>query len=340
LPGCLQPGSVEVLLPDNTTATLNIDYQLNEQWAAISRTPNGRITTDTQVRVSYTAGLMRVDAISVTPDGKIELIKGTPDKATPPMPEVTTGSLHLANVFLPHNSTGIAPWQIFPIGAPFPEPDAAEIAARAALIPRTLRKLQTGQPVTIVTWGDSVTVGGDASTPDKAYANLFISTLRQRFPKSQITHVNASIGGTTTEGRLPAFSTEVLAHQPDLVTIEYVNDMTFPEQKLRTNYDNAISQLRGLGSEVILLTPHFTMLEFMQKVYPRGGETRPAVFTLRSIAAEHHIGLADTSKRWAHLDEEGIPYVTYLRNGINHPDDRGHELFVRELMTFFPASSQ
>jgi lysophospholipase L1-like esterase len=338
LPGCLQPDSVSVLFPDDTTATLGTDYELNAQWATIARTPTGRITTDTQVRVSYTVGQMRVDAIGITSAGKVELIPGTPDKATPPMPQVTTGSLHLANVFLPHNATTLQDWQLFPIGAPFAEPTPAELAARAALIPHTLQKLKSGEPVTIVTWGDSVTVGGDASTPAKAYANLFISTLRQRYPKSKITHINASIGGTTTEGRLPAFATEVLAYTPDLVTIEFVNDMPYSEQKLRTNYDNVCSQLRGTGAEIILLTPHFTMLEFMQKAFPRGGETRPAVFTLRSIAAEHHIGLADAAARWAHLDAEGIPYVTYLRNGINHPDDRGHELFVRELMTFFPPA--
>ncbi len=32
------------------------------------------------------------------------------------------------------------------------------------------------------------------------------------------------------------------------------------------------------------------------------------------------------------LQDLGIPYETLLRNGINHPDDRGHAFFADELM--------
>ena len=59
---------------------------------------------------------------------------------------------------------------------------------------------------------------------------------------------------------------------------------------------------------------------------------------LRKFAAEHQVALADVSRRWEHLEVEGIPYIALLHNGINHPDDRGHELFVKELLTFFPAA--
>ena len=47
------------------------------------------------------------------------------------------------------------------------------------------------------------------------------------------------------------------------------------------------------------------------------------------------MALADASARWEHLWQEGLPYVTLLRNGINHPDDRGHSLFSEELIKCF-----
>jgi hypothetical protein len=68
----------------------------------------------------------------------------------------------------------------------------------------------------------------------------------------------------------------------------------------------------------------------------RTPETRPAVGLLKEFAQENHVGLADASRRWAHLWVEGLPYITLLYNGINHPDDRGHQLFVEELKLFFP----
>lgn len=316
------------------------DYDVNTTWAAVARREGGRIPADAEVVLTYRVGFMRLDAVTVTSDGRVELVKGTASKDEPEVPEVSTGSLTLARVFMPYHATEVAPWQIFRVGAPFPEPDAAEIARRAAAIPRTLEKLRRGEKVTIVTWGDSVTVGGDASRPENRYANRFITLLRERFPQADIRHVNAGVGGSTTEGRLPAFKTEVLDHKPDLVTIEFVNDMTCRREVLRKNYASALGQLKEAGAEVILITPHFTLPEWMGLAHPRGRETRPAVGWLREIAAEHGIGLADTSRRWEHLEEEGLPYVIFLKNGVNHPNDFGHELFVRDLMTFFPAADE
>jgi hypothetical protein len=70
--------------------------------------------------------------------------------------------------------------------------------------------------------------------------------------------------------------------------------------------------------------------------HPRGKETRSTVEVLRKVTAAEKVALADMSKRWEHLEAEGLPYTTLLVNGINHPDDRGHQLFVADLLTFFP----
>jgi len=140
--------------------------------------------------------------------------------------------------------------------------------------------------------------------------------------------------------RLPHLQDQVLAFHPDLVTIEFVNDMVLPEADVQKNYAWALAQLRAVGAEVILITPHFTMPEMMGHKFPRGSETRANVALLRKFAADNRIALADTSRRWDHLESEGIPYITLLDNGINHPNDRGHELFVKELLTFFPATQE
>jgi beta-glucosidase/6-phospho-beta-glucosidase/beta-galactosidase len=129
----------------------------------------------------------------------------------------------------------------------------------------------------------------------------------------------------------------VLDFHPDLVTIEFVNDMGAPEAGVKARYAEIFQKVRAAGAEPLLITPHFTMTQWMDRQHPRGKESRPTVALLRKIAAENQVGLADTSNRWAHLDEEGIPYVTLLHNGINHPDNRGHEMFVKDLLSFFPA---
>lgn len=336
LPGSLVPGSLTVKLADGTVLEKDKDYLLDEKWAALGRMDGGRVSTSTTVLISYQVSTLRVDAIQVTPDGRVSLVTGAPRKSAPPVPKVTSGALCLANVFIPYSATSVAPWQIFEVEGPFGEPDARESARRAAFVPKTLEKLRKGQPVSYVAWGDSVTVGGDASSPEKGYARLFATRLGERFPSAQIHFVNAGIGATNTNHRLPGFEKDVLAHKPDLVTIEFVNDMGFPEEMEKANFKQAIDKLHAAGAEVIIITPHFTMPEMMGLPDARGKETRKTVEVLRQIADFHKVGLADVSRRWEHLAKEGLSYMVYLENGINHPDDRGHELFVKELLTFFP----
>jgi len=337
LPGCLVGDSVVVKLSDGTVLQEGEDYLVDHVWGMLGRIEGGRIGPDTQVKVSYRYGLMRLDAIQVASDGRVSLVQGKPEKTCPHPPAVGDRSITLAHLFMPYHTASLEAWQVFVAGRPYPEPNKAEMKRRSKLVPKTLRKLRKGERVVIVTWGDSVTAGGDASAPDKAFPNLFVTRLRERFPKADIAHVNAAIGGTNTAQRLPDLQKEVLSFHPDLVTIEFVNDMGFPADLLRKNYYSAIDQIRAAGGEAILITPHFTMPQWMGLPYPRGKETRAAVPVLREIASEKNIALADTSRRWEHLETEGLPYTTLLYNGINHPDDRGHELFVKDLLTFFPA---
>jgi lysophospholipase L1-like esterase len=336
LPNCLVPGSVTVKLSDGSVAEQNRDYLLDTQWAALSRIPTGRIAA--KVRISYRIGQMRLDSLIIGADGKVSLLKGKPERATPEPPQLPKDSLRLANIFMPAGATTVSSNEVLVIGDAFPEPDEQRCAMRAALVSKTLSKLRAGQAMKIAAWGDSVTAGGEASTPDKAFPRLFTTRLAERFKNSRITLINAGIGGSNTVGRLPNLHQDVLAHQPDLVLIEFVNDMDLPEATVRENLDSAFQQIRGSGAEIILITPHFTMPGMMKAGTWRTPETRPMVNVLRAVADDKSVALADVSRRWEHLEKEGIPYITLLENAINHPDDRGHELFVSELLTFFPAN--
>jgi len=65
-------------------------------------------------------------------------------------------------------------------------------------------------------------------------------------------------------------------------------------------------------------------------------DPRPYVQSLRAFAAKNGIALADGSALWCRLWRQGIPYLTYEGNWINHPDTRGMQLFVDALMGVFP----
>lgn len=341
LPGCLQPGSLRVKQAAGDDALAyeeGKDYLVDWAWCKVGRVADGGIQQGQKVFVDYQYRLGRLDTIALRPDGVLALVRGESRPTCPEPPALDPGARALANVLIWHDTEELGPGLIFPCGPPFPEPDDAERARRQGLVPKTLARLRAGQQVTVVAWGDSVTVGGDARPIEtKAFPAVFAAQLRARYPQATITLVNAGIGGSSTNSRLAGLDADVLVHKPDLVTIEFVNDCGLSPQQLEANWREAIGKIHAAGAEVLIITPHWTMPPWMGMSYSDmwGRDRRPAVAHMRKLAQDLNVGLADASLRWEHLAQEGLPYVTLLWNGINHPDNRGHELFAQELMTFF-----
>lgn len=341
LAGTLDPASLVLKVgpgPDAERYEEGKDWRADRLWGQVGRVPGGRIQAETEVYIDYDYSLMRLDTLAVRDDGAVILREGSEHKMVPEPPRADMQSRALCNIYLPYHCKVLTAAEVYPIGPAFPEPGIVACEEKAALIPRTRAKLAAGEALTLVYWGDSVTCGGDASSEATAFPLAFTNWLRCRYPEARIRHVNAGTGGWNSASKLPLFEEQVLAHKPDLVVIEFVNDMGFPRDRIVANYTDAVSRVRAIGGEVIVLTPHFVRPDWMPGNQGlRTPETREAVTFLREFCAENHVGLADTSRRWEHLWVEGLPYMTLLNNGINHPDDRGHALFVADLRLFFTA---
>ena len=341
LAGTLDPASLALKAgpgPDAERFVEGQDWRADKLWGQVGRIPEGRIKADTDVYIDYDYGFMRLDTIAVRDDGTVYLATGAEHKMVPEPPRADMQSRPLCHVFLPYHCRELTAAGIYPVGPAFPEPGQLACEEKAALIPKTRAKLAAGGELTIVYWGDSVTCGGDSSSPETAFPLGLTNWLRVRYPEARIRHVNAGTGGWNSKSKLPLFEEQVLAHKPDLVVIEFVNDMGFPRETIFANYTDAVGRIRAQGGEVIVLTPHFVRPDWMPgNQGMRTPETRAAVTYLREFCAENKVGLADTSRRWEYLWVEGLPYLTLLYNGINHPDDRGHALFVNDLKLFFTA---
>jgi lysophospholipase L1-like esterase len=314
-------------------------------WGHVGLGPRSRVTAQDTVYATYCYSLMRMDTLQVGADGTVSLKAGEPHVSAPVPPDADPGCLALAHVWVPYRATEVAPGQVWPV---------AETAGQAVTgstpgcIPRTLAKLRAGRPVKIVCWGDSVTAGGNASSPERRYVDVFAAGLRERFPAATIDVENVSVGGSHSRQWLhpdqyrfrnlppdetPCRFQRVLDAQPDLVTIEFVNDAGMSAPQVEETYREI---RRRLGdAEIILITPHFTMPALMGIEHLWEPEKRPYVLALRDFAGRHGVALADASARWEHLWKEGLPYLTLLHNTINHPDDRGHRLFAEELWKCF-----
>jgi hypothetical protein len=338
LPGALDPTSVQVFSASSGARTQyreGKDYLLDHHWGELSRNPRGKIGKNQTVYVDYSVRQMRLDLVQAHPDGTVTLKPGVPVKTAPAAPAPDAGCTAVATVFVDYGAEQIGPDDIFPVGAASPAPSEEERRTMAAAVAHTRAKLQAGDKVTVVFWGDSVTAGGAATGANRAFPELVGAALRSEFPKASVDVVNAGVGGSNIAQRLTALDKDVIAHHPDLVVVEFVNDMGLPRSEVKKDYTAAVKQLKAAGSEVILTTPHFTMPEWMKMRSLRGQDPRPDVAVIREVALAEKVGLADVSRRWEHLASEGIPYVALLYNGINHPDDRGHEIYAQTIDQFF-----
>ncbi len=329
--------------PYGKPLTAGKDYVTEDSFAMVCLPEGSALSPDETLYASYSYSLLRVDGLFVTKSGNITLAKGKAAVVLPPIPEGPKGSLRIANIFRPFRSREVTENDIFTTAETAKD---AKTCSKAGFIPKTMEKIKSGKPVTIVCWGDSVTAGGSPSRPENVYVWVFERMLKAKYPKANITVIQEGEGGSNTLNWIYPdthpfsndrckFEERVAAHKPDLVTVEFVNDGGFTRDQLNASYGEIMKRFAALGCECILITPHFVTPSWMGADNVKCGETRDYTRFLREFAAEKKLAVADAASRWEHLKHEGIPYAVLLTNGINHPEDTGHRMFAEELIKCF-----
>jgi hypothetical protein len=98
-------------------------------------------------------------------------------------------------------------------------------------LPRLMDRLRKGRPVTMVSYGMSITRGMDVSGYDgvapymPTYMELFAAGLRRRWSRSEVTLYNAGLPGATVEWGAKYAAQYLNPLHPDLVVIDFgMND--------------------------------------------------------------------------------------------------------------------
>ena len=284
----------------------------------------------------------RLDSAVLTRSGQVAIREGTPHPAMPEPAPLTEGERRLANFYLPGPMGRLVESHLFPIlETVYPEERSRGPSPAETFLPRTMARLRSGEPLKILAWGDSVTAAG-------RFQPLFLAHLRRRFPQAEIELVTEAWPGKNTLDYLAEspgsgfnFSEKVLAQKPDLILSEFVNDASLREApgETQTRYEWIREAFRVIGAEWILLTPHYVKPNWMGLDRQRNidDDPRPYVRFLREFARNNQIALADASRRYGRLWRQGIPYLTLMENGINHPNLAGHQILADSLLALFPG---
>lgn len=193
--------------------------------------------------------------------------------------------------------------------------------------------------VHIVCHGHSVPAGYFA-TPlvdtFHAYPHLLHRGVKARFPFAVVNVIVTAIGGEHAGLGAERFSTEVLNHRPELVTIDYaLNDRGLGLPAAEAAWRAMITQALKAGSRVLLLTPTWD-LSMLSAGDEQGALLRRHAEMIRRLADEYGVGLADAFAAFERYQAEGND-PTDLLSWPNHPNATGHALVARELLRWFPV---
>ncbi len=198
---------------------------------------------------------------------------------------------------------------------------------------KTRQKLQSGQSLKIVAFGDSITAGGEATDPSLIFWQRWADELKAKYPTAKIEAINGATGGDTTANGLQRLQAKVLDQKPDVVLIGFgMNDHNregfgVPLETFAENLRTMIDRIRASTSaEVVLYST------FPPNPKWHFGSHRMEVYAdaTAKVAQEKGCAFADVYHRWQSIAERKKP-EDLLGNNINHPNDFGHWIYLEAL---------
>lgn len=218
------------------------------------------------------------------------------------------------------------------MGTAASEPELAEGLSK--WLPHLASKLRAGEQAHYAVIGDSISAGGEASEPRLAYYQRFADYLAALVPGSNLQLTNQAIGGEASGGGAERIERDIVALQPDLVTIGYgMNDqnqyehgpgttLADFEQNLRT----MIEAIKGnTAAGLVLVTPCEPNPDWLYT----SGKTGEYADVIRKLGAEYEVGVADVHALWQEELAAGKTHGSLLLNHINHPNDYGHYVYFQ-----------
>lgn len=188
---------------------------------------------------------------------------------------------------------------------------------------RAMEKARAGKPVTVGFLGGSITQGSLSSTPETCYAYLVYEWWKKTFPDSEITYVNAGIGGTPSHFGVARVEEDLLAYEPDFAVVEFsVNDDNTPFY--RETYE-------GLVRKILTKSPE-TALVLIHNVFYESGTNAQDQHEL----VGRHYGIPCVSMKtsvYRKVADGTIPVREITPDDL-HPNDEGHRLLAG-LVTYF-----
>jgi lysophospholipase L1-like esterase len=199
-------------------------------------------------------------------------------------------------------------------------------------LPRVARRIAADEPVTIVAFGSSTTVGFGTSSPAYTYPNRLADQLRRKFPTSDITIINRGMGGQDAPEMMRRFDAAVLDADPDLViwqlgTNTVVKGNASDVAATAALLEDGIARLQAKGIDVVLIDP-----QYVPAVAEKTENASRMVKLLGDVAKLKNVSIFprfEVMRQW-HEDEK-LPFDKFVIGDGLHMNDWGYACFAQLL---------
>ncbi|WP_313632555.1 SGNH/GDSL hydrolase family protein [Massilia timonae] len=199
----------------------------------------------------------------------------------------------------------------------------------AAAVSKTIDKMRSGAPVTLVCYGDSITFGYQPGTGNQVaipYPAALQARLRAGYGNASIAVINRGTSGWQSDEGLANLQDRVIAESPDMVLLMFgINDargsmaggaaLTLDEY--RTNMAAIVTALRAEGIEVVVMasTPIIDTTNAVNK------KLLTYIAAAKDVAATHRVAFVDLQQEVrARFQSKAESPGTLLPDGIHFLD--------------------
>src|SRR3979411_2945798 len=128
-------------------------------------------------------------------------------------------------------------------------------------LPHVASKLVSGEPVVIVAFGSSSTVGYGTTSTEFTYPNRLAAQLHRQYPSADITVVNRGQGGEDAPEMMKRLQTAVLDMKPDLVIWQVGTNAVLrnldPAETAKL-VEEGIKRIQAAGADLVLVDPQYS----------------------------------------------------------------------------------
>ncbi|HET6839294.1 MAG TPA: GDSL-type esterase/lipase family protein [Bradyrhizobium sp.] len=197
-------------------------------------------------------------------------------------------------------------------------------------LPHVAGKLAAGEPVVIVAFGSSSTVGYGTTSPEYTYPNRLAKQLHRQYPGADITVVNRGQGGEDAPEMMKRLQSAVLDMKPDLVIWQVGTNAVLrnldPSETAKL-VEEGIARIQAVSADLVLVDPQYS-----PKMNEHAASASQMVKQLRKIAELRHIGIFprfEVMRDWH--DRQAIPFDNFVISDGLHMNDWGYACFAQLL---------